>query len=51
MEWLQKYTALGQDRWSMCLFVVADEQVVRIAREVDGFQATRVVSNAVKDFS
>ena len=48
MEWLQQYTALGKDRWSMSLFVVADERVVKIAREVDGFQAVRVVTNALK---
>ena len=48
LEWLQQYTALGENRWYMSMFVVADERVAKIAREVDGFQATMVVTNALK---
>jgi sugar diacid utilization regulator len=47
-EWMRAYTALGKDRLSMSLFVVADERIKRLAREVDGLQAMMVVTNAVK---
>ena len=48
MEWMRDYTALGAERWSMTLFVVADERIQKLAREVDGLQVAKVVTNAVK---
>ena len=48
MEWMRSYTALGDKRWSMSIFVIANERVEKIAREVDGFQAGRVVQNMIK---
>jgi len=40
MEWTRNYTALRAERWSMTLFVVADERIPKLAREVDGLQAS-----------
>jgi len=50
LEWLQTYSALGKDRWTMFLYVIANERVVRLVRGMDGFEALRVVTNAVQDF-
>jgi hypothetical protein len=47
MEWMQAYTtALGEKRWSM--FLIADELVQKLAREVDVNRASRAILNAVK---
>jgi hypothetical protein len=48
MEWMRSYTALGEKRWSMTLFVIADERIQKLARDVDGLQVTKVVTNAIK---
>ena len=47
MEWMRSYTALGEKRWSMTLFVIADERIQKLARDIDGIQATKVVTNAI----
>jgi hypothetical protein len=47
MEWMRSYTALGDKRWSMTFFVIADERIQKLARDVDGVQATKVVTNAI----
>jgi len=47
-EWMKAYTALGEKRLSMCMFVIADERIQKLAREVDGVLASRVIQNAVK---
>lgn len=48
MEWMRAYTALGQKRFSMCMFILADERIQKLARDVDGVLANRVIQNAVK---
>lgn len=48
MEWMQAYTALGEKRWSMTMFVIADDRVQKLAREVDYYGANRTIRNAVK---
>jgi hypothetical protein len=48
MEWMRAYTALGEKRFAMCMFVLAKGRVQKLAREVDGVQAGRVIQNAVK---
>jgi hypothetical protein len=40
MEWARDYTALRAERWYMPLFLVADERIPKLAREVDGLQAS-----------
>lgn len=47
-EWMQAYTALGADRWSMTMFVLADERVQKVVREFSQISASDVVKNAVK---
>jgi peroxiredoxin len=46
-EWMRSYTALGENRWSMTMFVLADERMQKIAREMVPISATRAVENAV----
>jgi hypothetical protein len=48
LEWMRSYTALGEDRWSMTMFVIADERVQKIARDMDTISAVKVIQNAVK---
>lgn len=47
-QWMRSYTALGEDRWSMSMFVIADERVQKIAREMESLSAVKVIQNAVK---
>jgi hypothetical protein len=48
LEWMRSYSALGEKRWSMTLFVIADERIQKLAREVDTLQIAKVVTNAIK---
>lgn len=50
MEWMRSYTALGEKRWSMTMFVIANGRVQKLARDVDQYGAARTVRNAVKAF-
>lgn len=47
-EWLKAYTALGEKRLSMCMYIIADGRIQKLARDVDGVLASRVIQNAVK---
>lgn len=47
-SWMDAYSALGQDRWSMTMFILADERVQKIARDFDVLLATKTIQNAVK---
>ena len=51
MEWMRSYTALGANRWSMTMFVIAEGRVAKLARELDQYGASRTVRNAVKALS
>jgi peroxiredoxin len=48
MEWMRAYTALGDQRWSMTMFIIANGKVEKLARDLDQYGATRAISNAVK---
>jgi len=50
MEWMRAYSALGTKRWSITVFVVADEQIQKLAREVDAVQVSQTIKNMVKSF-
>ena len=50
MEWMRAYSALGEKRWSMTMFIIADERVQKLARDLDQYGATRAIRNAVKSF-
>ena len=51
MEWMQAYTALGEKRWSMTIFVVADERIQKLVREVDALQATHAINSMVRSLN
>jgi hypothetical protein len=51
MEWMRAYTALGEKRWSMTMFILADRKVQKIARDLEAVAATRVIQNAAKSMS
>jgi hypothetical protein len=46
-EWMQGYTALGENRWSMTLFVLAEERIQKLVRELASVDATNVVDKAI----
>ena len=48
LNWMRTYTALGEKRWSMTMFVICKGRVVKLAREVDIYNVCRTVTNAVK---
>lgn len=50
LEWMRTYTALGGNRWSMTMFVLADRKVVRLARDIDQYGACQSINNAVISF-
>ena len=47
-EWMREYTALGEKRWSMTLFILGDGKIQKLVREFDHDLAPTVVRNAVK---
>jgi hypothetical protein len=47
-KWMDAYSALGQDRWSMTMFIIADERVQKLVRDFDYLLATKTIQNAVK---
>ena len=49
-EWMRAYTALGEDRLSMTLFLLSEGRVQKLVREVDVYAASRVIRNAIKSF-
>lgn len=48
MEWMRAYTALGENRWSMSMFVICEGRVAKLAREIDEYGSVKSVRNAVK---
>ena len=47
MEWMRAYTALGDHRWSMTLFVLAAGRVQKLVRDVDVYTVSAVVPKAI----
>ncbi len=47
-EWMREYTALGEKRWTICLFVVAEGRIQRLVREMDVDTVSSVIQSAVK---
>jgi peroxiredoxin len=47
-EWMQAYTALGEYRWSMTMFIISQERIQKLVREMASVDAASVVSKAVK---
>lgn len=51
MEWMRAYTALGEKRWSMSMFIIAHGRVQKLVREMDFYAASRAIRNAVKSMN
>jgi len=51
LEWMREYTALGDTRWSMTMFILSDRRVVKLVRELDQYAASRVIQNAVRSLN
>ena len=49
-EWMREYSALGDNRWSMTMFILANGRIQKLIRELDQFLAVKAISNAVKSF-
>uniref|UniRef100_A0A7S1YVU1 Thioredoxin-like fold domain-containing protein n=1 Tax=Ditylum brightwellii TaxID=49249 RepID=A0A7S1YVU1_9STRA len=47
-SFMREYTALGEKRWSMSMFILADGRVQKLVRDLDGVMACKVIVNAVK---
>lgn len=49
-EWMRAYTALGDKRWSVCMFILAGGKVQKMIRELDPDLADKAVINAIKSY-
>jgi peroxiredoxin len=47
-EFMRTYTALGEHRWGLTMFILASGRVQKLARDIDQYGASRAVQNAVK---
>lgn len=46
-EFMRQYTALGEKRWAICMFIISDGVIQRVVRELDPDIAGDVVQRAV----
>jgi len=46
-EWMQTYTALGENRWSLTLFILAEGRVQKLVREFSQISCSSVIQNAI----
>ena len=46
-EWMQTYTALGENRWSMTMFILSEERIQKLVRELDSVDVASVVEKAI----
>lgn len=49
--WMKEYTALGETRFSMTIFVLRDGKVEKIVREVEAEVLPMVISNAIRSLT
>ena len=47
-EWMREYTALGEKRWAMCMFILSEGRVQKLVRELDVDSVSSVIPNAIK---
>ncbi|KAL7563005.1 hypothetical protein ACA910_013529 [Epithemia clementina (nom. ined.)] len=51
MEWMRVMTALGEERWSMTLYLIDETNTIqRLVRQVDMYAIVHVVEKAVESF-
>ena len=50
MEFMRTYTALGDQRWTMSVYIIATERIQKLVRNVDQYTATRTIQNAINAY-
>jgi hypothetical protein len=45
---MQAYTALGESRWSMTMFLLSEERIQKLVREFSFLDAATVVQKAIR---
>jgi hypothetical protein len=50
MEFMRTYTALGDQRWTMTMYIIATERIQKLVRNVDRYSASRTIQNAIKAY-
>jgi len=50
MNWLRAYTALGEQRWTMTVYILAQGRIQKLVRNVDQYNVVRTVQEAVQAF-
>jgi hypothetical protein len=48
MDWMREYTALGEKRFSITMFILKEGRCEKIAREVEAELITETVKNAIR---
>lgn len=48
MDWMKSYSALGENRWSMTMFILRRGKVAKLARDLDIYNCSKTIINAVK---
>ena len=51
LELMREYTALGEKRYSMTVFILREGRVAKIAREVEAEVLPTIVKNAIKSLN
>jgi hypothetical protein len=47
-EWMQAYSALGENRWSMSMFILSEGRIQKLVREFSFLDAATVVQKAIR---
>lgn len=50
MEFMRTYTALGDQRWTMTMYIIATERIQKLVRNVDQYSVSRTIQNAIKAY-
>ena len=50
MEFMRTYTALGDQRWTMTVYIIATERIQKLVRNVDQYTASRTIQNAIQAY-
>ncbi len=47
MQFMRAFTALGEKRWSLTMFIIANGRIQKLARQVDRYSCAKTIQNAV----
>jgi len=50
MNWLRAYTALGEQRWTMTVYILVQGHIQKLVQNVDQYNVVRTVQEAVQAF-